>query len=247
MDETPPAREQEGATRRDLMRQAACLAGACAAGAWPAPAISARPAPSYARAQIVDAQGGALTTRQLAAAGTPWIFNYPYAASPAFLIALDAPPAATELATEAQRRYSAPAGVGPQRSIVAFSAICAHKLVYPTPQISFIGLRAGQGDEPGQVIHCCGDQSRYDPTHGARVIGGPAPQPLAAVLLEWDPKTDQLYAIGVRGGDRFEAFFDKYGFKLEMELGARARALAGATATAKPASAYSRQWQSCRA
>ena len=66
--------------------------------------------------------------------------------------------------------------------MVAFSAICAHKLVYPTTAISFIGLRSGQRGEPANVIHCCGDNSQYDPLHGARVIDGPAPQPLAAVL-----------------------------------------------------------------
>ena len=44
----------------------------------------------------------------------------------------------------------------------------------------------------------------------------------------------------------FPAFFEKYGFKLETELGAKARAPIGATAVVQPAAAYSRQWQSCR-
>ena len=92
-----------------------------------------------------------------------------------------------------------PAGVGPNKSIVAFSAICAHQLMYPTAAISFIGLRSGGHGEPAHVIHCCGDNSRYDPLQGARVIDGPAPQPLAAVLLEWDASSDQLtpWARGV--------------------------------------------------
>ena len=118
--------------------------------------------------------------------------------------------------------------------------------MYPTPQISFIGVRRGVAAEPAQVIHCCGDNSRYDPAQGARVIAGPAPQPLAAVMLEWDAKTDRLYAVGMRGGEMFTAFFEKYGFKLETELGAQARSQIGATAIVQPASAYSRQWQSCR-
>ena len=45
----------------------------------------------------------------------------------------------------------------------------------------------------------------------------------------------------------FKAFFDKYAFKLETELGPRARAASGATTVVQPASAYSKQWQSCRA
>ena len=69
------------------------------------------------------------------------------------------------------------------------------------------------------MIHCCGDNSRYDPAQGARVIDGPAPQPLAAVLLEWEAGSDHLYAVGTRGGERFDAFFEKYAAKLEVESG----------------------------
>ena len=69
------------------------------------------------------------------------------------------------------------------------------------------------------MIHCCGDNSRYDPLQGARVIDGPAPQPLAAVLLEWDANSDQLHAVGTRGGEMFDAFFEKYTMKLELETG----------------------------
>jgi Rieske Fe-S protein len=244
-DDTDDTTAPVGATRRALMRQAACVAGAFAAGTWPLTAVPGE-VRRYARSQLVDRHGTPIKARQVTSS-EPWLFNYPYAASPVFLIALDAPAPAIELVTEAKQHYAAPAGVGPARSLVAFSAICAHKLMYPTPQVSFIGLRPGQGDEPRHVIHCCGDQSRYDPAAGARVLGGPAPQPLAAVPLEWDPATDTLHAVGVQGGDMFTAFFEKYAFRLEMELGAKARAFTAATTVARPASAYSRQWQSCRA
>jgi Rieske Fe-S protein len=163
-----------------------------------------------------------------------------------FLIALDRAVGGASLQTQGGRAYASPAGVGPGKSIVAFSAICSHKLMYPTPQISFIGLRKGIAGEPARVIHCCGDQSRYDPAQGARVIGGPAPQPLAAVLLEWDAGTDHLHAVGLQGGEMFAAFFEKYAFRLETEWGARARAQVGATAVTRPAATYSRQWQSCK-
>ena len=150
--------------------------------------------------------------------------------------------------TQAHAAYRAPAGVGPRHSIVAYSAICSHKLMYPTPQISFIGVRKGFAGEPAQVIHCCGDNSRYDPAAGARVLAGPAPQPLAAVLLDWEAASDRLYAVGVLGGEMFDAFFEKYAFKLETELGAAAaRAPVGSSAVVRPAASYSRQWQSCRA
>lgn len=230
--------------RRELMRQAACVAGAWAAsGALPAVAGDPQPHP---RSLLVGPDGAPFSARTLAP-GEPFLFNYPFVASPVFLLALGSEVRGADLATEAGQRYTAPAGVGPKRSIVAFSAICAHKLMYPTPALSFIGVRKGVGSEPAQVIHCCGDDSRYDPAQGGRVLAGPAPQPLAAVLLEWDAKTDRLHAVGLQGGDKLKAFFEKYAFRLEMELGRRAHEASAATALVRPASAYSRQWQTCKA
>jgi Rieske Fe-S protein len=234
----------EDATRRDLMRQAACVAGAwAAAGVLPA-AVAGEPQ-AHARSLLVDHLGDPFHARQLKV-GEPQLFNYPFVASPVFLLLMDSAVDAVELVTEARQRYAAPAGVGPNKAIVAFSAICAHKLMYPTPALSFIGVRKGFQGEPAQVIHCCGDNSRYDPARGARVLAGPAPQPLAAVLLQWDALTDELHAVGTQGGEMFKAFFEKYAFKLDIELGARARAASGATTVVKPASAYSKQWQSCK-
>ncbi len=225
------------------MAQAACVAGTWAAsGALP---VLAGDVQSHPRSLLVDSLGSPVPARQLKV-GEPYLFNYPFVASPVFLLVLDHEVRAAELATEARQRYAAPAGVGPARSIVAYSAICSHKLMYPTPALSFIGVRRGSGGEPAQVIHCCGDNSRYDPAQGARVLAGPAPQPLAAVLLEWDPKTDHLHAVGIRGGEMFKAFFDKYAFKLETELGPRAQAASAGTAVVQRASTYSRQLQSCR-
>lgn len=228
--------------RRALMRGAACVAGAwAAAGTLPAVAGTAR---SFAPALLVDERGEPFRASALKP-GQAWLFNYPFVASPVFLFNLDRPIPGTSLQTEEKTAYVSPAGVGPRRSIVAFSAICAHQLMYPTPAISFIGLRKGVGREPPQVIHCCGDDSRYDPAAGARVLAGPAPQPLAAVPLAWDGNTDELRATGIVGGDRFDAFFEKYAMRLDMELGSRARAGATATCVVKPASRYSRQWQTC--
>lgn len=233
------------AGRRTLMRQAACVAGAWAASGL-LPAVAGDDRQSHPRSLLVDPFGKPISARGLQP-GETLLFNYPFAASPVFLIAMEAEVRDVELLTEAKQRYAAPAGAGPKRNLVAFSAICAHKLMYPTPALSFIGVRRGSGSEPAQVIHCCGDNSRYDPARGAAVMSGPAPQPLAAILLEWDAAGDRLHAVGTRGGEKFGEFFEKYAFKLEMELGRRAREPAGATTVVKPAAAYSRQWQSCPA
>ncbi len=227
------------------MRQAACVAGAwMASGALPL--VAAGEAQGHPRSLLVDSHGSPWLARQLKA-GEAFLFNYPYTASPVFLMAFEREVTPVELVTEGRQHYAAPAGVGPNRSIVAFSAICAHKLMYPTTTISFIGLRSGGRGEPPHVIHCCGDNSRYDPLQGGRVIDGPAPQPLAAVLLEWDPASDQLHAVGTRGGEMFDAFFDKYAAKLQLETGSGVRKPSAAAVVVQPASSYSRQWRSCQA
>lgn len=233
----------EDAERRDLLRQAACVAGAWAA-ASALPAVAGEPQ-RHPRSRLVNPLGDPILAKQIKP-GEPHLFNYPFVASPVFLLAMGSAVKGAELTTEDKQRYSAPDGVGPNKSIVAFSAICAHKLMYPTPALSFIGVRKGFAGEPAQVIHCCGDNSRYDPQQGARVLAGPAPQPLAAVLLEWDAKTDQLHAVGTQGGEMFKAFFDKYAFKLDTEYGARAKSASGVTTVVQPAAAYSKQWQSCK-
>jgi arsenite oxidase small subunit len=232
------------ARRRQLMRQAACVAGAWAASSA-LPVVAVGEVQRYPRSLLVDSHGRPWPARQLKR-GEAFLFNYPYALTPVFLIAFEHEVKAAELVTKDKRRYATPAGVGPNKSIVAFSAICAHKLMYPKPAISFIGLRSGGRGEPAHVIHCCGDNSRYDPLHGASVIDGPAPQPLAAVLLEWDAGSDRLHAVGTRGGEMFDAFFEKYATQLELEIGSNLRKPSGATVVVQPAVTYSRQWQSCR-
>jgi hypothetical protein len=79
------------------------------------------------------------------------------------------------------------------------------------------------------------------------VVAGPAPQPLAAVLLEWDAGSDQLHAVGTRGGEMFRAFFATYAMKLELETGSGTPTPSGATAVVRPAASYSKQWQTCKA
>jgi hypothetical protein len=54
---------------------------------------------------------------------------------------------------------------------------------------------------------------------GARVVSGPAPQPLAAILLEYDAAQDALFALGTVGAEQFDAFFDKYRVRLALEYG----------------------------
>jgi hypothetical protein len=137
--------------------------------------------------------------------------------------------------------------VGAEKNIVAYSAICAHKLTYPTKQVSFIGFRAEPSPTSarGKVITCCSDRSVYDPSAGAKVLSGPAPQPLATILLDYDAKLDEATATGTFGGEMFDEFFRKYSFRLDLEMGPRARSSVSGTTMVTLLDKYSAQWAQC--
>ncbi len=223
-------------------------AASCAASSLPVPA-GAQPSNArlYARVKLVDERGDPVRAAALRP-GVNYVFEYPFAATPCFLIRLPkAAGAGADLRTESGQGYRWEGGVGPEKAVVAYSAICAHKLTYPTRQVSFIGYRNAPSPVAGngQVITCCSDRSVYDPYAGARVLSGPAPQPLAAILLEHDAKTDELAATGTFGGEMFDKFFEKFGFRLQLEMGDRAKAAVRDRAVVKELSAYSSQWAQC--
>jgi arsenite oxidase small subunit len=224
------------------------ICAASVSAPWPLASQSAALASrKYARVKLVDERGQAVRIETLTL-GATYVFDYPYAATPAFLLRLDQPVTpGILLKTEAGESYPWEGGVGPGKAVVAYSAICAHKMTYPTKQVSFIGYR----DTPspaagrGKVITCCSERSVYDPAAGARVISGPAPQPLATILLEHDPKTGETFAVGTFGGEMFAEFFRKYEFRLQLEMGRRATVATDGTAIVRRLESYSTQWAQC--
>jgi hypothetical protein len=77
------------------------------------------------------------------------------------------------------------------------------------------------------------------------VVAGPAPQPLAAILIEWDAAKDQLYAVGTLGGEMFNEFFAKYEFKLAMEHGGAAKRAVSGSCVVQELEHYCRQQVKC--
>ncbi|HUH95491.1 MAG TPA: (2Fe-2S)-binding protein [Casimicrobiaceae bacterium] len=231
--------------RRFVSACAALGAGSAVTGlsaSW-----AASPPRLYERTRLVDEHGEPIQCRKILPR-TNYVFNYPYAATPCFLLDLGhAVAPADHLLRADGAEYAWSGGVGAQRSLVAFSAICAHKLAYPTREVSFIRfqpIRSPTSD--GDVIHCCADHSVYDPAAGARVVSGPAPQPLAAILLDYDPRSDEVAALGTVGAEQFDAFFRKYDFKLAMDYGpGEARAPVGTSAVVRPLTEYCRQTIQC--
>lgn len=199
---------------------AACIS---ASAAIPAFGANAKPRP-YAPALLVDERGEPLKSSSLRAQ-VNYIFHYPFEATPVFLLDLGKPAVPQALSTRGGVAYDWPGGVGVTRSVVAFCAICAHKLVYPTPVVSFISFRKtrAQRGVQNELIHCCSDHSQYDPARGAQVLSGPAPQPLCAILLAHEPASDTLTAYATLGGELFDEFFRKYEMKLNLEAGPGAR------------------------
>jgi Rieske Fe-S protein len=222
-----------------------CAASVAALGA-PEVAADAR-VHLYSRARLVDEKGAPLLAAAVPA-NRNFIFHYPFAATPCFLLNLGRPArAGAKLKTVGGEPYEWTGGVGAARSVVAYSAICAHKLSYPTRDISFISYRTEKSarNRIGNVIHCCSEHSQYDPAAGGRVVAGPAPQPLAAIVLEHDSRTDELHAVGTLGGEMFAEFFEKYAFRLSLEHGAAARAAVSGSCVVHELENYCRQQVKC--
>ena len=179
----------------------------------------------YERVRLIDELGRPVSPAHLKE-GENYIFHYPYLATPCFLINLGKPTHAATLRTEDGKEYHWSGGVGPHRTIVAFAAICAHKMTHPAHQVSFINYRHepaaflnsdNETSKRAQIIYCCSEKSVYDALDGARVLGGPAKQPLTAIVLEQD-KRGHLYAIGTLGGELYDKFFATFSSRLSLEF-----------------------------
>lgn len=183
---------------------------------------------TYTRAHLVDQHSTPFRVRDLEP-GETYLFHYPFVATPCFLINLGRTVSPGKpLETEAGEQYQWPGGTGPEGSIVAFSAICAHKLTHPAKSVSFINYRPDtityinsndKTAEGSDLIYCCSERSVYDARDGARVLGGPASQPLTAIGLEYDAVDDSLYATGTYGGELYEEFYARFTNRLQLEYG----------------------------
>ena len=150
--------------------------------------------------------------------GKSHIFSYPFVTTPCFLV---------RLKRSSPARGSWPGGLDADQSVVAFSAICSHKMSHPARPISHISYReqavtfydaSGVKHSRDDVISCCSERSVYDPASAGDVLAGPAPVPLAAIALSNDDDGN-IYATGSLGIDQYDKFLDKFGFRLAMEYG----------------------------
>jgi len=179
---------------------------------------------------LVDGQGITLKASSLAE-DTNLVFHYPYAGTPALLLRLSKSlQPGVKLSTAKHTNYRWPGGVGPGGRIVAFSAICPHQLSAVFKSKTFISYRPNVSKVAGRAntIVCCAHHSVYDPSQGGKVVSGPAPQPLTAIVLRHDIQ-DRLFAVGTLGGELFDDYFKAYRRELidEFGRGAAKQATAG--------------------
>lgn len=202
---------------------------------------------AFARVRLIDAHGEPIQANALSQSDA-YIFNYPYASTPCFLINLGKPASNLKLTGSDGAEYEWTGGVGQNKSIVAYTAICAHQLAYPNKEVSLITYNTQKSviAERTGVITCCAHNSVYDPAQGAKVLSGPSAGPLSAISLEHDAATDALYVTGVYGALLFNDFFKAYKTQLNAELGpGKAKTLVTGTALAIPFAEYSGMRISC--
>ena len=118
----------------------------------------------YQRVKLVDSSNNPIHTKDLKV-GQSYIFHYPYITTPCFLINLGKPITEySKLATEDGRKYEWRGGVGPDNSVVAYSAICAHMMTHPAKAVSFINYRHDRVNfknlkkaqtRQSQISYCC--------------------------------------------------------------------------------------------
>jgi arsenite oxidase small subunit len=150
----------EDLSRREVL----AIAGLAAGGAATVGAedLAEARAASYPRVRVVD-------LRRLSV-NRPHAFDYPLKGQANVLIDFG---------------HRVPRGVGPRRSIVAFSTLCQH-----------MGCEVDYNRRLGQLVCPC-HQTRYDPERLGAIIEGVATRALPRVLLR--VRNGAVYAVGVDG------------------------------------------------
>lgn len=182
---------------------------------------------AFEKVQLFDAEGKPLNYHALKKEET-YLFNYPYKGTPCFLIRHAEPTKRdVKLFAEDKTPYIWNGGAGTEGDLVAYSAICPHQLTHPTPETSFISYVAKGGKtmatKEDSVIVCSSHMSAFRSKEGAKVVAGPAPQPLASIFLEVD-KEGNIFASAVLGSNKFMDYFKSYKPELKLYYGGKRKA-----------------------
>jgi len=182
---------------------------------------------AYEKVQLVDSEGKPVKASSLEKEKT-YIFNYPQVAVPCFLINLgESADSDVKLKSEDGVEYIWNGAIGKDHSIVAYTAICPHQLTHTNKEDSFMSYVPKGGTTmaytEGGVIICASHLSAFDPKRGAKNLSGPAPQPLASIVLE-HAKDDTIWAVAVLGQDKFHDYFKSFKSEFKEQFGGRREA-----------------------
>ncbi|MCS7067848.1 MAG: Rieske 2Fe-2S domain-containing protein [Meiothermus sp.] len=160
---------------------------------------------TFQKALLVDKAGNPFKLSSLKP-HEPYVFAYPFAATPNILVNVEAELAPVEVKMPDGKNYRWTGGVGKGKNIVAYTSICPHAYSYAAPNLGAMGYYKPEGNRGPRMV-CCAHLSAFDLSKGGEVKGGPAPHALAAVALEYDAAKDEAYAVGFLGNPQFDAFF----------------------------------------
>jgi Rieske Fe-S protein len=179
---------------------------------------------AFEKVQLMDMSGKPVKVGSLKKE-TNYVFNYPHRSTPVIILDLEDPTAKDiELSSDTGEKYIWKGGVGPDRTIVAYSAICAHQLAHPTPDDTFIQYVDKNGKTAscnhGGVMVCSSHLSAFDVGKGCKNISGPAQQPLASIILEV-AEDGTIFATAVLGPDKFHEYFKQFKPELKKFYGGK--------------------------
>ena len=181
----------------------------------------------FEKVQLKDTEGNPLKASALTVEES-YIFNYPHVGTPAIMINLQSPAEKDiKLKAEDGTEYIYRGGAGAKGTIVAYSAICPHQLTHPQPEVSLFHYVEEKGTtqayKNGGVVVCTSHLSAFDPKQGGKVVGGPAAQGLASIVLEVDEE-DTIWAVAVLGPVKFQEYFDAFKDEFKKFYGNRRKA-----------------------
>jgi Rieske Fe-S protein len=180
----------------------------------------------FEKVQLKDTEGNPIKASALAVEEN-YVFNYPYVGTPAIMVNLTSPAEKDiELTAEDGTKYIYRGGAGAKGTIVAYSAICPHQLTHPRPDMSmfhYIDEKGTTKAYTGGAFVCMSHLSRFEPKQGGKVVGGPAKEGLASIILEVDEE-DNIWAVAVLGPVKFQDYFDAFKDEFKKYYGNRRKA-----------------------
>lgn len=162
---------------------------------------------------LVDSSNNPVTTPDIKVNNPSVVlFDYPLQGDPNFLLRLGDPngndvevKSVSVSIPATGKSFQSPGGVGPNKSVVASSAICEHlgcvppMIHYYKPGTTIPSHPNHSGSNNPGYVHCQCHGSTYDPFKGFGVVTGPTTKPLPNITLKYDSSKDTYSVVSMEG------------------------------------------------